>query len=301
MQRLGRCGAVLAFAIALSGCALPGSLATVSKLSDDAPDPRYPIARHVRYGFTAHNTRLQPLEKAELWVYAPVRLTSTQRLARLSASHPYRLLSDELGNQILHFELGDFPPLASKVISIQADLYVSERPNAVPRGDARDVLSPARYVESDAPEIVRLAGSLRRASTLESARAGYEWVASNLRSEVYIPDDRGALYALRNGVGDCTEFMDLFVALSRANGIPARGLGGYVLSENAILKAVDYHNWAEFYLDGAWHVADAQRRAFMQRSAQYVALRVIAASSAGPLGNSHRFHYSGEGLKVGMN
>ena len=52
----------------------------------------------------------------------------------------------------------------------------------------------------------------------------------------YIKNDRGALYALKTKEGDCTEFMHLFVALCRANKIPARCIGGYVQREKRDFK-----------------------------------------------------------------
>jgi len=95
--------------------------------------------------------------------------------------------------------------------------------------------------------------------------------------------------------------MHLFVALCRANKIPARCIGGYVRRENATLKPADYHNWAEFYQDGAWRIADPQRKLFMRNQSHYVAMQVIAESSENPMGNYHRFRFSGNGLKVIMN
>jgi len=301
MQRINVYWILLPLVIALSGCALPGSRTSVSEISNTAPDRYYPVPRHLRYSFTLQNTSAATLNKAEFWVYVPVRRTSTQRVAKLSASHAYQLVVDQLGNQILHFEFENFPPLASKVIDIQADLFMADTPNPASGGDSRHFLAPERYVEADAPEITALAKTLHTTTPIATSKAAYDWVASNLKAETYIPDDRGALYALHNKTGDCTEFMDLFVALSRANGIPARGLGGYVLRENAIVKPADYHNWAEFYLDGAWRLVDAQKSVFMQRPSQYVAMRIISASVENPLGTSHRFHYSGAGLKVSMN
>ncbi len=301
MQRLNFYWILLPLLVALSGCALPGARTAVSEISNFAPDRDYPIPRHLRYSFTLQNTHTAMLDKAEFWVYVPVRQTSTQRVAKISASHGYQLVVDKLGNQILHFEFENFPPLASKVIDIQADLFMSDTANPASGGDSTHFLAPERYVEADAPEITALAKTLRAATPIATSKAAYAWVAANLKAENFIPEDRGALYALHNKSGDCTEFMDLFVALSRANGIPARGLGGYVVTENAIVKAADYHNWAEFYLDGAWRLVDAQKSVLMQRPSQYVAMRIISTQVENPLGNSYRFHYSGAGLKVSMN
>src|SRR5437868_14904954 len=117
----------------------------------------------------------------------------------------------------------------------------------------------------------------------------------NVKTQTYIPKDRGALYALTERTGDCTEFAYLLTALSRADDIPARPIGGYVFKGNAVVKAVDYHNWMEFFVDGYWQIADAQRQVFMQSESDYVAMRIIAADPKSPLGNSHRYNYAGAG------
>jgi hypothetical protein len=95
--------------------------------------------------------------------------------------------------------------------------------------------------------------------------------------------------------------MDLFVALCRANGLPARRVGGYICPESAVLKARDYHNWVELYEDGTWQIADPQNNVLMQNEGDYIAMRIIRASQDNPLGTHNRFRFKGEGLKVQMN
>ncbi len=86
----------------------------------------------------------------------------------------------------------------------------------------------------------------------------------------------------------------------RANKAPARSLGGYAIIGNAVLKAGDYHNWAEFHADGVWWLADPQKQAFMERPDNYIALRIIADNGDGPLAGAHRFSYSSDGVSVRM-
>jgi hypothetical protein len=66
------------------------------------------------------------------------------------------------------------------------------------------------------------------------------------------------------------------------------------------LKAADYHNWAEFYTDGVWQLADPQKKNFASKQANYVAMRIISPGGKGILGSSHRFSSAGEGLSVTM-
>src|SRR5690606_36580352 len=74
-----------------------------------------------------------------------------------------------------------------------------------------------------------------------------------------------------------TEFMHAFIALARLNGIPARAVGGFELeSDAAVVRSQDYHNWAEFYQNGRWIVADAQKQVFDRLgSRKYIAFRYL--------------------------
>ncbi|MHA2055831.1 MAG: transglutaminase-like domain-containing protein [Candidatus Hodarchaeales archaeon] len=53
----------------------------------------------------------------------------------------------------------------------------------------------------------------------------------------------GAYSALTKGIGDCDEFTDLFITLTRARGIPSRRLTGFHLMDYG--RSVVPHAWAE--------------------------------------------------------
>ena len=71
----------------------------------------------------------------------------------------------------------------------------------------------------------------------------------------------GALSALYNGSGVCEDYAALFVALCRAEGIPARLVNGYTdprgrgdvwnVAYGETFPLTGFrHSWAEFYLEG---------------------------------------------------
>jgi transglutaminase-like putative cysteine protease len=267
------------------------------------PEPTYSMSRQVRYSFTVQNTTNRLLKQADFWTYGPVKQTSTQLCVNLEATDPYQLISDsdEFGNQILHFSLQNLPPYSTRIITIKADLRLTDTPNPSSVKDLERYLQPERGLESDDPEISVQAEELKQADDLKTAESIFHWVGDYLQYTGYSAKDRGALFALKQKKGDCTEFMSLFVALCRAVGVPARAIGGYVCTENTILKPSAYHNWAEFYQDGAWKLADPQKKVFMEKPSHYIATRVIGESSKNPLGEYHMFRFEGEGLKIRMN
>lgn len=282
-----------------AGCA---NLMDTSRESQVAErDGPYHTLKQIRYSFTLNNTSGRLLEKPQFWTYAPVPQTSYQKVKKVSANQPYRTTHDAMGNETMHFDLENIPPYGAKIVSITVNLLMADRPVPMSVGDRRHFLSAETYIESDNTQIVNLAKTLSDAGTLTSARKAYDWVNQNLFSESYVSEDRGAVYALTHHKGDCTEYSYLLTALYRAQQIPARALGGYVFAGNSVVKAVDYHNWTEFHADGVWQVADAQKGAFGKNQTDYVAMRIIASGKAGPMGDSHRFNFAGDGLQVTMN
>jgi len=284
-------------------CILILSIWLVVKMNDRplAPEARYTIPRHIQYAFTLRNRTNRMIKGAEFWTHAPVEKTATQHCVKIKTSHPYRLIKDELGNRILHFTFHELPPYTTKIISIKAELLLSDTPNLLPEKDLNRCLQAERYCEADAPEISRLAKRLKGPETVKTAENIFRWVSGNLQYAGYVRNSRGALQALKSRKGDCTEFMYLFAALCRASNIPARGMGGYVYNENAILRPNDYHNWVALYLDNVWRIADPQRKVFMGDPSRYIAMRRIGHSYKNPMGGYYRFRIKGDGIKVKMN
>ena len=257
----------------------------------------------MRYSFTLQNQGATALEQGSLMVYAPVRLTSTQRLEGLTASLPAQVETDPWGNQVLRVDLGLLAPYASRVVTIDAQLALADaaQPLRATAAELKIFTQPERYIESDDARIKAVAQTLKSASASETAQRSYAWVRQSLGRSEFTPEDRGALRAMHDKVGDCTEHAYLFAALLRANGVPARVMGGYLMAESGVLRPHDYHNWAEFYDDGAWRIADPHQGNFMRNASRYVATHVMSGSGASLLGTRHRYAVTGGGLRVTMN
>jgi hypothetical protein len=259
------------------------------------------VPRHIQYGFTLENTSNRAVQNAELWAYAPVEQTATQRCERISPSHPSSVVRDTVGNRIIRFIFDLIPPYATKIVNIEAHLLLSETPNPSSLDDPRPFLRAEPYCEANDPAIRGLARALEATKPLKTVENIFKWVNANIRYSGYVRNARGALFALREKNGDCTEFMYLFVALCRADKIPARCMSGYLCKEDGQPKPNAFHNWAEFYLGGSWWISDPQNGVFMKDSSHYIAMRIINGHGdpAGP--HFDRFQVKGQGLKGRMN
>lgn len=291
-------------AVPIFSCAVLSMLAAMTIASaarPEFPGVPSPVVRQIRYSFTMRNTTNRLLPHVDFWTYAPVPKNSIQQRVNLDVSSPCRIVADNIGNQVLHFSVPNLPPYATWILSINARVSFSEKSAPIPAGDLRPYLEAEQYIEADDPDIRRAAAALKDASLLRTAERIFNWVSGHIKDYEYSEEERGALFAFRNRRGDCSEAMHLFIALCRANGIPARGIGGYVHGESSVLDPDAYHHWAEFYADGAWHVADPQRKVFCEGQSRYCALRIIGRTSGNPMENHHRFRFTGEGLEVRMN
>jgi hypothetical protein len=301
--RYGRNNSIIVIAATVF-CLAAASITAMRSDKGDAAQSEgggYSISRQIQYSFTLQNKSHQVIKEAELWTFAPVKQTANQRCLKLLSNYPYNLLTDDSGNQVLHFTFDNLAPYGSRVVTIKTHLLFSATANPISSAPLSRDLNPQKYIESDHPAINRIAHKLQKADAAKTIEEVFRWVAGNVRYSGYADRDRGALYALEHKKGDCTEYADLFVALCRANGIAARPIGGYVCPQSSVLKARDYHNWGEFYKDGTWKLADPQNRVLMENAADYIAMRIIHGSEDDPMGPYNRFRFKGEGLEVRMN
>ncbi len=103
----------------------------------------------------------------------------------------------------------------------------------------RVYLSPSPQIESNHREIEALAAQIseNQTNSWETVLAIYDWVRENVQYRE--GPLKGALAALHDRDGDCEELTSLFIALCRAQGIPARTVW------------VPGHCYPEFYLEDA--------------------------------------------------
>jgi hypothetical protein len=127
----------------------------------------------------------------------------------------------------------------------------------------RTYTQPEPLIESGNPNIAAEAQSITSGCTsaYDKVVGIYDFVIKHLHYAVQ-DEERGALWAFENGVGDCSEYSCLFVALCRAVGIPARIEAGFVFHYVGE-STEDGHMWSEYFLENyGWVPVDATWRLF---------------------------------------
>lgn len=105
-------------------------------------------------------------------------------------------------------------------------------------------LASERWIESDAVRVRKLAKRAQGTDPESVARGLLRVVIDTMETGKFRPENLGAAGAVRERKGDCTDFADLFIALCRARGIPARFCEGYTIPYGNMPQ----HDWCEIWL-----------------------------------------------------
>jgi len=149
------------------------------------------------------------------------------------------------------------------IVSGSVQIFASYRAFPKPSSqELSDNLRETEYWQVNDSQIKALAAELK------TSKAIYDYVSKTLKydfSRVQPNVQRmGATAALQNPTqAICMEFTDLFIAIARAAGIPAREINGYAYTENPELQPLSLvadllHAWPEYYDKdkGAWIPVD---------------------------------------------
>jgi hypothetical protein len=252
----------------------------------------------IRWTIEVANESGHGVPNGELWVVAPRSIGLKHERTAMDASMPFNTMEDCLGNTVMHFALPFLPPGGQKLISISCTLLGA----AAPRTDgcaAERYLQPEKMIEFDQPEFASSSPAPLELKDEATVRHWFDYVVDHVKTRPLARQDRGAIYALLKGEGDCTESACLLASLLRREGIPARVVGGYVLPGSAVLDPVSFHEWVEYCGEGSWRIADPYDRRMDAEASDYVSFRERGESDT-PLGEFSRFRCTGDGLQVRM-
>lgn len=200
-------------------------------------------------------------EKQDLWVALIRSIAPYQEVhTRTISPSDYTLLTDEYGNEYAEFDFSTHPPATKFTVEIGYEVSVNEVIYDFGACQGKSISGYTQselHIEANNPQIIALAGELSNETACASTRAFYDYVGDTLTYR-YNQNDWGAQAALGPMGADCTEYADLMISLSRAEGIPARYFEGLVfLQGNTTELAETEHAWLDVYLPGiGWTAMD---------------------------------------------
>ncbi|KKQ24692.1 MAG: hypothetical protein US62_C0050G0004 [Candidatus Woesebacteria bacterium GW2011_GWA1_37_8] len=171
-------------------------------------------------------------------------------LTKLSTD-PVKSRKDEDGNWLLSFKL---KPLEQKTVVVSGFVQLFSDPRSLTLPTPQSILNnlgDTRFWQTDDKAITDLANELKTVDEI------YKYVVKTLKydfNRVNPQSERfGSVKALQQyNSALCTEFTDLFIAITRAAGIPVREIQGYAYTENDKLQPLSLvsdvlHAWPEYW------------------------------------------------------
>ena len=242
------------------------------------PNIRRASGREVREVSLTLRNRFVPGEQTEsiTWTtLVPRSIRGRQAILELRYSHEPARTFERLGNRYAVFEMTDLRGPVVIEIEVKAELYrydyqtlsaMPEEDLRIERINTRLWLKHERFIETDSASIQAAADAIEGDTREDRVQNTLRFLSQSLRYSGYREESLGASGGLEAGTGDCSEFSDLFVALCRAQEIPARTCDGILV---ATLRPGDTprHKWAEVYFeDFGWVPVDPLRASRQSQS-----------------------------------
>jgi len=213
------------------------------------------------YSFTVKN--LSPGERVRIWMpmaqsdgFQDIKVISAKGDIPLKKTH-----ESEYGDDIyyaeapknkqaeLHFEV-IYDVVRREHLTLGAYSPHLAAVSLKPKEQKRDLAPDALVPTTGRPAELAVQVTEGKTSTLDKARAIYDYVFSTMR---YDKSGTGwgrgdVLYACDAKKGNCTDFHSLFIAMARSQGIPSRfEIGFPIPPDKNSAEVAGYHCWAEFF------------------------------------------------------
>ena len=200
-------------------------------------------------------------EKQNIWIALIRDFPPYQDVLSMQVSpNDYQLVVDEYGNHYAEFDFSKQPAGTTQTLEIDYRVVVNNLAYDLStcQGELLDeFIQPELHIESANPQIVALASELARGkdTVCQQVRAFYDYIGDTLVYS-YNGQNWGAQAALGPMGADCTEYTDLLVALSRAQGIPAHYFEGLLyLDKGKQALAQTEHAWPDVFMPSIGWVA----------------------------------------------
>lgn len=242
-----------------------------------------------------NNVGTYPAVSVPLRLALPTNQSSYQIISNITYSHePEKITYDVIGNQFAHYTIDYIDSFSSANYSFNISLTIIStdfniQKNSISEYDENldKFLLESPLINYKATDVLNIAKliSLNSSNIVDIAWNSYSWIIDNINYQ-QVPGENDALTTLKNKEGGSAEFGNLYVALLRANGIPARRISGwgknFQLGESYHL-AKFAHGWTEFYLpDYGWIPVDptwGQRNKFDYFAKSYPSHLVMTRGS----------------------
>ncbi len=189
----------------------------------------------------------------KVWVNLPQTIPGKQEVVNISFQPEPSRHFKENGNYYVEYQFAVPNETVHLEIIVQARIIRSDLVTIIKSGLSTVVADPnldpylahERMIEKDDPLVRELASKINGVDTLDTVREIYHFVPTYLTVDLTKDKGVGAAKTAKTKKGMCIDYCDLFVALCRAKGIPARVVAGFKCHFSASPK----HSWVEVYVE----------------------------------------------------
>lgn len=163
---------------------------------------------------------------------------------------PENVVLDKDNNWLARFKI-DPSKKIDVIVDGKVKILLTPKPEEISTQDLSRNLEEKPYWQTKNSEIKQLANELK------TPKAIYNYVVNTLKYDfTRVTEDKprlGALKVLQNpNSAVCLEYTDLFIAIARAAGIPAREVNGFAYTQNSRQRPLSLvkdilHAWPEYY------------------------------------------------------
>ncbi|MFA5933133.1 MAG: transglutaminase-like domain-containing protein [Microgenomates group bacterium] len=216
---------------------------------------------------------------------------------------PLNVTTDLDGNYLAWYQI---QKRSSEQVTVSGSvkLYINPKTNTtkLTKAQVSGLTKSDKYWERDNPSIKAVNAEIfkngKPKTTEEQVHQIYQYLVNTLKYNSAISEQTrlGALTSLSNlDRSKALEFTDLFIALVRADGIPARGLDGIAYSQNKTLRPLSLipdvtHSWTEYFdehsgwvmVDPTWEQTSGGVDYFNKLDLNHFVINIRGESSTSP-------------------
>ncbi|WP_457557272.1 transglutaminase-like domain-containing protein [Candidatus Harpocratesius sp.] len=224
----------------------------------------------LQFNYIIRNIGRNPAKNIKLTSYIPPNTKFQKSFIKLNRNINQNNDLDE--NTMVQFELENLEPKIQYTFSFNVQIIKTGNRSIIlpnfgtwneyknltsPNTIGESMIQPSRFWPLENPKIVELVKVLKKHSINASQyiKIAFEFVNQKISYEINgIREDAASVLASRKG--DCSEMSDLFVAILRGGGIPAKIVHGWIIELGSF--KLEPHAWCEFFSPraGGWRECD---------------------------------------------
>ncbi|MEM9102742.1 MAG: transglutaminase domain-containing protein [Pseudomonadota bacterium] len=231
--------------------------------------------RELRFTQSVTNPTAYPKKDEQMRLSLPLSHFHHQKILDVTIKQPLPWQHQET-SQHHHgiIQLPTIPPFGQISATAHVRLGLWSQSRFVTQ-DHEPWLQASPWVPFTDSRIQHLASTLKHADSKKTIDKSFAWITTHIQQIAYKKKPMGALYALTQKRGDCTEMSFLMTALLRANQIPSRIVEGYIVTQHQVIHVANKHNWVEVLRDKQWHILDPTEKRRYPPLTDYVVMKIL--------------------------